>query len=116
MTVYLSKLLLSALEHPKIRLPRELRTKYIKKVGDKINLTIPFQVRTWTILPLSPPHTPEATRVSTDLVSNGYNRVTHHVPKLGGRLTYCWRCKRLHGEKRDCGEVGNYISALLIIK
>uniref|UniRef100_A0A3Q3G5N3 Myosin-binding protein C, fast-type n=1 Tax=Kryptolebias marmoratus TaxID=37003 RepID=A0A3Q3G5N3_KRYMA len=30
-------------EHPKIRLPRELRTKYIKKVGEKINLTIPFQ-------------------------------------------------------------------------
>lgn len=46
MTVYLSKLLPSALEHPKIRLPRELRTKYIKKVGEKINLTIPFQVRT----------------------------------------------------------------------
>ncbi|XP_058478019.1 myosin binding protein Cb isoform X1 [Solea solea] len=39
-------------EHPKIRLPRELRTKYIRKVGDKINLTIPFQgkprpVATW---------------------------------------------------------------------
>lgn len=34
-----------ALEHPKIRLPRELRTKYIKKVGEKVNLTIPFQVR-----------------------------------------------------------------------
>ncbi len=34
-----------ALEHPKIRLPRELRTKYMKKVGEKINLTIPFQVR-----------------------------------------------------------------------
>uniref|UniRef100_A0A672JQX9 Myosin-binding protein C, fast-type n=1 Tax=Salarias fasciatus TaxID=181472 RepID=A0A672JQX9_SALFA len=32
-------------EHPKIRLPRELRTKYIRKVGEKINLTIPFQVR-----------------------------------------------------------------------
>uniref|UniRef100_A0A8D3DDQ7 Myosin binding protein C, fast type b n=1 Tax=Scophthalmus maximus TaxID=52904 RepID=A0A8D3DDQ7_SCOMX len=30
-------------EHPKIRLPRELRTKYIRKVGDKVNLTIPFQ-------------------------------------------------------------------------
>uniref|UniRef100_A0A8C6PGQ0 Myosin-binding protein C, fast-type n=1 Tax=Nothobranchius furzeri TaxID=105023 RepID=A0A8C6PGQ0_NOTFU len=41
-----------ALEHPKIRLPRDLRTKYIRKVGDKINLTIPFQgkphpVATW---------------------------------------------------------------------
>ncbi|XP_047232905.1 myosin binding protein Cb isoform X4 [Girardinichthys multiradiatus] len=39
-------------EHPKIRLPRELRTKYIRKVGEKINLTIPFQgkphpVATW---------------------------------------------------------------------
>lgn len=33
------------LEYPKIRLPRELRTKYIRKVGDKLNLTIPFQVR-----------------------------------------------------------------------
>lgn len=43
--VYLSMLLHSALEHPKIRLPRELKTKYIKKVGEKINLTIPFQVR-----------------------------------------------------------------------
>ncbi|XP_051969612.1 myosin binding protein Cb isoform X3 [Xyrauchen texanus] len=31
------------MEHPKIRLPRELRTKYIRKVGDKINLVIPFQ-------------------------------------------------------------------------
>uniref|UniRef100_A0A3Q2SQI2 Myosin binding protein Cb n=1 Tax=Fundulus heteroclitus TaxID=8078 RepID=A0A3Q2SQI2_FUNHE len=30
-------------EYPKIRLPRELRTKYIRKVGEKINLTIPFQ-------------------------------------------------------------------------
>lgn len=38
----------SALEHPKIRLPRELRTKYIRKVGEKINLTIPFQVGTNT--------------------------------------------------------------------
>ncbi|XP_041830313.1 myosin binding protein Cb isoform X1 [Melanotaenia boesemani] len=39
-------------EHPKIRLPRDLRTKYIRKVGEKINLTIPFQgkprpVATW---------------------------------------------------------------------
>ncbi|XP_019738882.1 myosin-binding protein C, fast-type-like [Hippocampus comes] len=31
------------MEHPKIRLPRHLRTKYIRKVGEKINLTIPFQ-------------------------------------------------------------------------
>ncbi|KAM7381759.1 hypothetical protein PAMA_012552 [Pampus argenteus] len=30
-------------EYPKIRLPRELRTKYVRKVGEKINLTIPFQ-------------------------------------------------------------------------
>ncbi|XP_026170643.1 myosin-binding protein C, fast-type-like isoform X1 [Mastacembelus armatus] len=40
-------------EHPKIRLPRELRTKYLKRVGEKINLTIPFQgkprpVVTWS--------------------------------------------------------------------
>ncbi|KAM3859540.1 myosin-binding protein C, fast-type-like [Diretmus argenteus] len=40
------------MELPKIRLPRNLRTKYIRKVGDKINLTIPFQgkprpVATW---------------------------------------------------------------------
>ncbi|XP_044034795.1 myosin binding protein Cb isoform X3 [Siniperca chuatsi] len=39
-------------ELPKIRLPRDLRTKYIRKVGDKINLTVPFQgkprpVATW---------------------------------------------------------------------
>ncbi|XP_036408729.1 myosin binding protein Ca isoform X1 [Megalops cyprinoides] len=31
------------MEHPKIRLPRQLRTKYIKKVGEKVNLVIPFQ-------------------------------------------------------------------------
>ncbi|XP_037134381.1 myosin binding protein Cb isoform X5 [Syngnathus acus] len=31
------------MERPKIRLPRYLRTKYIRKVGEKINLTIPFQ-------------------------------------------------------------------------
>nr|XP_055037359.1 myosin binding protein Cb [Misgurnus anguillicaudatus] len=31
------------MEHPKIRLPRELRTKYIRKVGEKLNLLIPFQ-------------------------------------------------------------------------
>uniref|UniRef100_A0A8C6WTT1 Myosin-binding protein C, fast-type n=1 Tax=Neogobius melanostomus TaxID=47308 RepID=A0A8C6WTT1_9GOBI len=31
------------MEHPKIRLPRALRTKYIRKVGEKINLVIPFQ-------------------------------------------------------------------------
>ncbi|XP_048847294.1 myosin binding protein Ca [Brienomyrus brachyistius] len=30
-------------EQPRIRLPRQLRTKYIKKVGEKINLVIPFQ-------------------------------------------------------------------------
>uniref|UniRef100_A0A3Q3FAR9 Myosin-binding protein C, fast-type n=1 Tax=Labrus bergylta TaxID=56723 RepID=A0A3Q3FAR9_9LABR len=39
-------------EHPKIRLPRDLRTKYIRKVGEKINLVIPFQgkprpIATW---------------------------------------------------------------------
>ncbi|KAJ8402513.1 hypothetical protein AAFF_G00365960 [Aldrovandia affinis] len=31
------------MERPKIRLPRQLRTKFIRKVGDKINLVIPFQ-------------------------------------------------------------------------
>ncbi|KAI5626035.1 myosin-binding protein C, fast-type, partial [Silurus asotus] len=40
------------MEHPKIRLPRNLRTKYIKRVGETINLVIPFQgkprpVATW---------------------------------------------------------------------
>ncbi|KAG9349945.1 hypothetical protein JZ751_026298 [Albula glossodonta] len=40
-------------ELPKIRLPRQLRTKYIRKVGEKINLVIPFQgkprpVAVWT--------------------------------------------------------------------
>lgn len=44
-TSYLTEMSLTSLEYPKIRLPRELRTKYIKKVGEKINLTIPFQVR-----------------------------------------------------------------------
>jgi len=39
-------------EHPKICLPRDLRTKFIRKVGEKINLVIPFQgkprpVATW---------------------------------------------------------------------
>ncbi|XP_062264132.1 myosin binding protein Ca [Platichthys flesus] len=31
------------LESPKIRLPRQLRTKLIRVVGDKVNLVIPFQ-------------------------------------------------------------------------
>ncbi|XP_026181190.1 myosin binding protein Ca isoform X5 [Mastacembelus armatus] len=31
------------MEHPKIRLPRHLRTKFIKVVGEKVNLFIPFQ-------------------------------------------------------------------------
>lgn len=31
-------------EHPKIRLPRHLRTKLIVVVGEKVNLVIPFQV------------------------------------------------------------------------
>ncbi|XP_014341023.1 myosin binding protein Ca isoform X2 [Latimeria chalumnae] len=31
------------MQHPKIRLPRQLRQTYIKKVGEKINLVIPFQ-------------------------------------------------------------------------
>ncbi|XP_041735425.1 myosin-binding protein C, fast-type isoform X21 [Coregonus clupeaformis] len=31
------------MEYPKIRLPRQLRTKFIRKVGEKINLVIPFQ-------------------------------------------------------------------------
>ncbi|XP_062387737.1 myosin binding protein Ca isoform X1 [Sardina pilchardus] len=41
------------MEHPKIRLPRQLRTKFIRTVGEKINLVIPFQGKprpnvTWT--------------------------------------------------------------------
>ncbi|XP_026212817.1 myosin binding protein Ca isoform X3 [Anabas testudineus] len=31
------------MEHPKIRLPRHLRTKLIQAVGEKVNLVIPFQ-------------------------------------------------------------------------
>ncbi|XP_071323194.1 myosin binding protein Ca isoform X5 [Trachinotus anak] len=31
------------MEHPKIRLPRHLRTKLVTVVGDKVNLVIPFQ-------------------------------------------------------------------------
>ncbi|XP_078017587.1 myosin binding protein Ca isoform X1 [Epinephelus lanceolatus] len=31
------------MENPKIRLPRQLRTKLIKMVGEKVNLVIPFQ-------------------------------------------------------------------------
>ncbi|XP_030645637.1 myosin binding protein Ca [Chanos chanos] len=31
------------MERPKIRLPRQLRTKFIKMVGEKVNLVIPFQ-------------------------------------------------------------------------
>uniref|UniRef100_A0A8C9U0I2 Myosin binding protein Ca n=1 Tax=Scleropages formosus TaxID=113540 RepID=A0A8C9U0I2_SCLFO len=31
------------IEQPHIRLPRHLRTKYVRKVGEKINLVIPFQ-------------------------------------------------------------------------
>ncbi|KAM9780003.1 myosin binding protein Ca [Neosynchiropus ocellatus] len=31
------------MEHPKIRLPRQLRTKLVREVGEKINLVIPFQ-------------------------------------------------------------------------
>lgn len=31
-------------EHPKIWLPRTLRQTYIRKVGDTVNLLIPFQV------------------------------------------------------------------------
>ncbi|XP_069047870.1 myosin binding protein Ca isoform X2 [Lepisosteus oculatus] len=29
-------------QYPKIRLPRQLRTRFIKKVGEKVNLVIPF--------------------------------------------------------------------------
>lgn len=36
---------MSHAEHPKIRLPRHLRTKLVVKVGEKVNLVIPFQVR-----------------------------------------------------------------------
>lgn len=35
-------------EHPKIWLPRALRQTYIRKVGDTVNLLIPFQVITPT--------------------------------------------------------------------
>ncbi|KAM8823903.1 myosin binding protein Ca [Synchiropus picturatus] len=31
------------MEHPKIRLPRQLRTKLVREVGEKVNLVIPFQ-------------------------------------------------------------------------
>ncbi|KAF3699818.1 Myosin-binding protein C, cardiac-type [Channa argus] len=31
------------MEHPKIRLPRHVRTKLIQVVGEKVNLVIPFQ-------------------------------------------------------------------------
>ncbi|XP_056144374.1 myosin binding protein Ca, partial [Lampris incognitus] len=31
------------MEQPRIRMPRQLRTKFIRKVGEKINLVIPFQ-------------------------------------------------------------------------
>ncbi|KAL0993313.1 hypothetical protein UPYG_G00105970 [Umbra pygmaea] len=31
------------MEHPKIRMPRQLRTKVLRKVGEKVNLVIPFQ-------------------------------------------------------------------------
>ncbi|XP_077474239.1 myosin binding protein Ca isoform X1 [Stigmatopora argus] len=31
------------MEHPKIRLPRQLRTRLVKVVGEKVNLLIPFQ-------------------------------------------------------------------------
>lgn len=36
-------------EHPKIWLPRALRQTYIRKVGDTVNLLIPFQVITPTL-------------------------------------------------------------------
>lgn len=31
-------------ENPRIRLPRQLRNKFIRKVGENVNLVIPFQV------------------------------------------------------------------------
>ncbi|XP_030626046.1 myosin-binding protein C, fast-type-like, partial [Chanos chanos] len=31
------------MEYPKIRLPRQLRTRYIRRVGETVNLVIPFQ-------------------------------------------------------------------------
>ncbi|XP_063045426.1 myosin binding protein Ca isoform X3 [Engraulis encrasicolus] len=41
------------MEHPKIRLPRQLRTKFVRRVGESVNLVIPFQGKprpnvTWT--------------------------------------------------------------------
>lgn len=37
-------LLFFSLDRPKVRLPRFLRQRYVARVGDKINLTIPFTV------------------------------------------------------------------------
>lgn len=34
----------SPIDRPKIRLPRFLRQRYVVKVGEKINLVIPFTV------------------------------------------------------------------------
>lgn len=39
-----NSLSVSLSENPRIRLPRQLRTKFIRKVGEKVNLVIPFQV------------------------------------------------------------------------
>lgn len=49
-------------EHPKICLPRALRQTYIRKVGDTVNLLIPFQV-------IMPAHTESmaGTRTEFDL-------------------------------------------------
>ncbi|XP_042183669.1 myosin binding protein Ca isoform X7 [Oncorhynchus tshawytscha] len=42
-TMKQSVIIREIMEYPKIRLPRQLRTKFIRKVGEKINLVIPFQ-------------------------------------------------------------------------
>uniref|UniRef100_A0A8C7QBI8 Myosin-binding protein C, fast-type n=1 Tax=Oncorhynchus mykiss TaxID=8022 RepID=A0A8C7QBI8_ONCMY len=42
-TMKQSVIIREIMENPKIRLPRQLRTKFIRKVGEKINLVIPFQ-------------------------------------------------------------------------
>lgn len=44
------KIVKTSPERPKIRLPRHLRQTYVRKVGEQVNLVIPFQVR-WGAAP-----------------------------------------------------------------
>uniref|UniRef100_A0A8C2Y4F3 Myosin binding protein C, fast type n=1 Tax=Capra hircus TaxID=9925 RepID=A0A8C2Y4F3_CAPHI len=46
-------------EQPKIRLPRHLRQTYVRKVGEHLNLVIPFQVRRAAGWGGGPTHPPE---------------------------------------------------------